>query len=118
MNKSFTLIELLVVIVIIGILAGVIMISTSSSIDKASIAKVKVFSEGFSNSLAANMVSAWDADHVDKTTSAPSWRLTDEWGSNNGTFYDDASTSCSSSGTITCPQIVSYSHLGNVRVDF
>ena len=33
-QKSFTLIELLVVIVIIGILAGVIMISTSSSIDK------------------------------------------------------------------------------------
>ncbi|MGI6341031.1 MAG: type II secretion system protein [Minisyncoccales bacterium] len=40
-NKSFTLIELLVVIVIIGILAGVIMISTSSSIQKANIAKVK-----------------------------------------------------------------------------
>jgi len=34
-NKSFTLIEILVTIVIIGILAGVIMISTSSSIDKA-----------------------------------------------------------------------------------
>jgi len=33
-NKSFTLIEILVTIVIIGILAGVIMISTSSSIDK------------------------------------------------------------------------------------
>lgn len=33
-NKSFTLIELLVVIVIIGILAGVIIISTSSSINK------------------------------------------------------------------------------------
>ena len=34
-NKSFTLIEILVTIVIIGILAGVIMISTSSSINKA-----------------------------------------------------------------------------------
>ena len=44
-NKSFTLIELLVVIVIIGILAGVIMISTSSSIDKANIAKLKIFEE-------------------------------------------------------------------------
>ena len=41
-NKSFTLIELLVVIVIIGILAGVIMISTSSSIDKANFAKAKL----------------------------------------------------------------------------
>ena len=34
-NKSFTLIELLVVIVIIGILAGVIVVSTSSNITKA-----------------------------------------------------------------------------------
>ena len=42
-QKSFTLIELLVVIVIIGILAGVIMISTSSSIDKANFAKAKLF---------------------------------------------------------------------------
>ena len=32
--KSFTLVEILITIVIIGILAGAIMISTSSSIDK------------------------------------------------------------------------------------
>ncbi|MFA7157144.1 MAG: prepilin-type N-terminal cleavage/methylation domain-containing protein [Bacilli bacterium] len=44
-QTSFTLIELLVVIVIIGILAGLIMISTSSSINKASIAKAKVFDD-------------------------------------------------------------------------
>jgi len=61
-NKSFTLIELLVVIVIIGILAGVIMISTSSSIDKANIAKLKVFEESVANNLAANMVSRWKLD--------------------------------------------------------
>ena len=54
-NKSFTLIELLVVIVIIGILAGVIMISTSSSINKASIAKLKVFKESVQNNLAVSM---------------------------------------------------------------
>ncbi|MGI6341045.1 MAG: LamG-like jellyroll fold domain-containing protein [Minisyncoccales bacterium] len=39
-NKSFTLIELLVVIVIIGILAGVIAISTSNNIAKAQDSKV------------------------------------------------------------------------------
>jgi len=39
-NKSFTLIELLVVIVIIGILAGVITISTSNNIAKARDSKV------------------------------------------------------------------------------
>ena len=84
-QKSFTLIELLVVIVIIGILAGVIMISTSSSIDKANIAKIKVFEESVQNNLAANMVSAWDADHVTKTE-AGNWTLNDKWGNNHGTF--------------------------------
>ncbi|HOI59827.1 MAG TPA: prepilin-type N-terminal cleavage/methylation domain-containing protein [Candidatus Pacearchaeota archaeon] len=74
-NKSFTLIELLVVIVIIGILAGVIMISTSSSIDKANIAKLKVFEENMANNLAANMVSRWKLDG----------NTNDSWGSNNGT---------------------------------
>ncbi len=107
-NKSFTLIELLVVIVIIGILAGVIMISTSSSIDKANIAKVKVFEESIQNNLAANMVSAWDADHVTKDTT---WTLNDKWGNNNGTFYDGTVTACSSSA---CPQIVNDKQMGNV----
>jgi len=73
-QKSFTLIELLVVIVIIGILAGVIMISTSSSIDKANIAKLKVFKESVANNLAANMVSRWKLDG----------NTNDSWGSNNG----------------------------------
>ena len=99
-QKSFTLIELLVVIVIIGILAGVIMISTSSSINKANITKLKVFEESVQNNLAANMVSAWDADHV---TKGATWVLNDKWGSNNGTFYDGTVTTCS---TTACPQIV------------
>jgi prepilin-type N-terminal cleavage/methylation domain-containing protein len=109
-QKSFTLIELLVVIVIIGILAGVIMISTSSSIDKANIAKIKVFEESVQNNLAANMVSAWDADHVTKTE-AGNWTLNDKWGSNNGTFYDGTVTTCSSSA---CPQIVNDKQMGSV----
>ena len=80
-KKSFTLIELLVVIVIIGILAGVIMISTSSSIDKANIAKSKVFEESVSNNLAANMVSRWKLDEIVETNKTP-----DVWGSNTGTL--------------------------------
>ena len=75
-NKSFTLIELLVVIVIIGILAGVIMISTSSSIDKANIAKSKVFADSLRNSLLLNLVSEWKLDG----------NALDSWGSNNGTW--------------------------------
>jgi len=84
-NKSFTLIELLVVIVIIGILAGVIMISTSSSIDKANIAKSKVFEESVQNNLAANMVSRWKLDEI--IGAAAPYTTPDQWGSNTGTLY-------------------------------
>jgi len=81
-QRSFTLIELLVVIVIIGILAGAIMISTSSSIFKASIAKSKVFENSVENNLAANMVSRWKMDQIVDTNKTP-----DAWGSNQGTLY-------------------------------
>ncbi|MDD2628071.1 MAG: prepilin-type N-terminal cleavage/methylation domain-containing protein [Clostridia bacterium] len=87
-NKSFTLIELLVVIVIIGILAGVIIVSTSSSISKASIAKVKVFENSIQNELGANMVSRWKLDEVIGTTTTP-----DAWGSNTGTLGDGVTAS-------------------------
>jgi len=83
-NKSFTLIELLVVIVIIGILAGVIMISTSSSIDKANIAKLKVFEESVANNLAANMVSRWKLDQINYPAAN---QTPDAWGLNTGTLY-------------------------------
>jgi len=79
-QKSFTLIELLVVIVIIGILAGVIMISTSSSIDKANFAKAQAFSSTVQNELLLDLVSEWtfDSDVVGGKTE-------DTWGNNDGT---------------------------------
>jgi prepilin-type N-terminal cleavage/methylation domain-containing protein len=94
-NKSFTLIELLVVIVIIGILAGVIMISTSSSIDKANFAKAQAFSSTVQNELLSNLVSEWtfDSDTVSNKTE-------DTWGNNHGTvvgtlqYYDSSSGNC------------------------
>jgi len=96
-NKSFTLIELLVVIVIIGILAGVIMISTSSSIDKANTAKAKVFSESVRNSLIIDLTSEWKFDNLSSfsqnstltiniDSSLPAnTKIPDEWGSLIGT---------------------------------
>ncbi|MDD4358381.1 MAG: LamG domain-containing protein [Candidatus Pacebacteria bacterium] len=75
-NTSFTLIELLVVIVIIGVIAGVIIVTTTSFISKANIAKLKVFEESVANNLAANMVSRWKLDG----------NANDAWGSNNGTW--------------------------------
>ncbi|MDD4376490.1 MAG: prepilin-type N-terminal cleavage/methylation domain-containing protein [Clostridia bacterium] len=117
--KSFTLIELLVVIVIIGILAGVIMISTSSSIDKASIAKSKVFEESIQNNLAANMVSRWTLDEV-IGTAAP-YITPDQWGSNTGTLYGAnglpqlrPSSECVTDGCFKFDGVDDYVDLGNV----
>ncbi|HOI60242.1 MAG TPA: prepilin-type N-terminal cleavage/methylation domain-containing protein [Candidatus Pacearchaeota archaeon] len=70
---SFTLIELLVVIVIIGILAGTIMISTSSSVTKGNIAKGKVFEESVQNNLSVGMVSRWKLDETSGTVAVDSW---------------------------------------------
>jgi len=91
-TKSFTLIELLVVIVIIGILAGVIMISTSSSINKANFAKAKAFSSTIKNELLLNLVSEWTFDEGSNQAInrvATNGDVKDIWGSNNGTIYGD-----------------------------
>ncbi|MDD4662200.1 MAG: prepilin-type N-terminal cleavage/methylation domain-containing protein, partial [Candidatus Pacebacteria bacterium] len=80
MNKSFTLIELLVVIVIIGILAGVIIVSTSSSINKANLAKAQSFSNTVQNELLLNLVSEWSFDNSSNIGE-------DTWGNNDGTVY-------------------------------
>ena len=52
------------------------MISTSSSIDKANIAKLKVFEESIANDLAVNMVSGWKLDG----------NASDAWGGNDGAW--------------------------------
>lgn len=86
-NKSFTLIELLVVIVIIGILAGVIMISTSSSIDKANFAKAQTFSNTVQNELLSNLVSEWTFDEGTNQAInrvATNDDVKDSWGNNHG----------------------------------
>jgi len=86
-NKSFTLIELLVVIVIIGILAGVIIVSTSSSINKANFAKGQAFSSTVRNELLLNLVSEWSFDNLTQsagTVLSADTSIEDEWGNYNG----------------------------------
>ena len=87
-TKSFTLIELLVVIVIIGILAGAIMISTSSSISKASLAKAQAFSKTVQNELLLNLVSEWTFDEGSGVidSNATAFDLKDVWSNNDGTL--------------------------------
>lgn len=80
-TKSFTLIELLVVIVIIGILAGVVVVSTSSYIDKAKITKGKVFSNSVLNNISTGMVSRWKLNGAGTATTD-----NDVWSFNVGTL--------------------------------
>ncbi len=98
-QKSFTLIELLVVIVIIGILAGVIMISTSSSIDKANIAKLKVFNDSFRNESLLNLISEWKFDDASNI-------VLDSWGGINATsnstgYITKETNQCVSGGCVS-----------------
>ena len=122
-NKSFTLIELLVVIVIIGILAGVIMISTSSSIDKANLTKINGFSENIKNSFAVNLVGEWKLDEGSGTN------IYDSWNNNNGTVsltaVWQAGTECISgsclsfpaTGMITIPHSSDFSNRNELTVE-
>jgi prepilin-type N-terminal cleavage/methylation domain-containing protein len=73
-KQSFTLVEILVVIVIIGILSSFIFFTINDSVEKASIAKSKMFSESIRNNLLLNLVSEWKLDG----------NANDSWGSNNG----------------------------------
>jgi prepilin-type N-terminal cleavage/methylation domain-containing protein len=82
MNKvkqSFTLVEILVVIVIIGILSSFIFFTINDSVEKANIAKSKMFSESIRNNLLLNLVGEWDFDDSSSLGK-------DTWGSNNMTI--------------------------------
>lgn len=90
-NKSFTLIELLVVIIIVGILAGVIIISTSSTINSGNIAKGKMFSRTIENGMFFSLVSEWTFNSLTEVSignALPADSLiVDDQGSNNGYVY-------------------------------
>lgn len=75
-RKGFTLLEILVVVTIIGILAGLIVVSMSSAREAARISKLKTFSSSLRSSLLASLVSEW---RLDEASGLPQ----DSWGSNH-----------------------------------
>lgn len=86
-NKSFTLIELLVVIVIIGILAGVIIVSVNSSIGRANIAKGQAFSSTTKEKLFSNLLSEWSFNNLSQGEGVvlpEDTIIEDEWGNYDG----------------------------------
>ncbi|MFA5431285.1 MAG: LamG-like jellyroll fold domain-containing protein [Candidatus Paceibacterota bacterium] len=84
-KQAFTLIELLVVIAIIGILFGLIVVSMSGVMQKATMAKAQVFSNSLRNSLMANIVGEWKFDGAITEAVATNANVLDSWGGvNNG----------------------------------
>jgi prepilin-type N-terminal cleavage/methylation domain-containing protein len=84
---AFTLIELLVVIAIVGILSGLIMVSTNSMTQKANLAKAQMFSSSLRNSLMANITGEWKFDEASGTAANETWTRT-----NNGTLTNFTDT--------------------------
>lgn len=88
-RQAFTLIELLVVIAIIGILSGLIVVSTGGMTQKATIAKAQAFSNSLRNALMLNLVSEWkfDGSGVNDGVTATTAYTQDSWnGGNNCTI--------------------------------
>lgn len=79
-NKSFTLIEILIVIIVIGLLAGVIIISTASSTNTANLTKSISFSNKIKNTHYLNGILEWTFDGGTGTL------ISDSWGSKNGSL--------------------------------
>ena len=92
------------------------MISTSSSIDKANIAKAKVFEESVQSDLGANMVSRWTLDEIIDTS-----QTSDQWGSNTGTLYGldglpqlRSASECATNGCFLFDGVDDYVNLGSM----
>lgn len=80
-NKGFTLLELLIVIGIIGVLAGVVLVSYPSATKKAKLANALRFSDNVRGSLQQDMVAWWKFDETSGTVAKDSW-----WNQLHGTI--------------------------------
>ncbi|MDD3032376.1 MAG: prepilin-type N-terminal cleavage/methylation domain-containing protein [Candidatus Pacebacteria bacterium] len=109
-NKSFTLIELLVVIAIIGILSGVILVSTASSTDKAILAKAQAFSTTTQAQLGYDLLSEWKFDNTfdlgEDTGKANNCTI------HNATYKDSSLGECASGGCYSFDGYTSYIDCG------
>ena len=92
-KKSFTLVEMLVVIAIIGILSGVILISTSGSTDKARLAKAQAFATTTQTQLGYDLISEWKFEgHTGIGSPSTNIDVLDSVGSNDGDITGHAPT--------------------------
>lgn len=114
-NFGFTVIELMVVVVIIGVVAGAIVLRNQTAVDQGKLSKAKSFATSIPVTLAGNFVANWKFDQVN----VPSSNLTpDSWGGNDGTLGYSGSYSVPSlqtSGCVfdNCLQFSSAANTGN-----
>jgi prepilin-type N-terminal cleavage/methylation domain-containing protein len=112
-QKGFTLIELLVAIAIVGILAGLAVVSMSGATDAAKMAKSKAFSSSVRNSLLASAVSEWRFDDGFGAVAL------DDWGSpkNNCNFIGSPAwkqgVDCMDGGCLQFSSTTDYLNCGN-----
>ncbi|MDD4662089.1 MAG: prepilin-type N-terminal cleavage/methylation domain-containing protein, partial [Candidatus Pacebacteria bacterium] len=98
-NKSFSLIELLVVIIIVGVLAGVIIISTSSAIGKTKLAKAQAFYSNSSKELVTKIIAEWSFDEDVSPYTTAKDTVSGNNGAVSGAIYKDSSSKeCLSGG--------------------
>jgi len=112
-QKAFTLIELLVAIAIVGILAGLAVVSMSGATEGAKMAKSKAFSSSVRNSLLASAVSEWRFDDGFGVVAL------DDWGSpkNNCNFAGSPvwkqGADCVDGGCLQFSSTTDYLNCGN-----
>mgnify|MGYP001393132972 CR=1 FL=1 len=79
-NKGFTLLELLIVVAIVGVLAGVTVISFPLYAKKARLSNAIKFSDNLRGSLQQDMIAWWSFDETSGSVAKDSW-----WNQLNGT---------------------------------
>ncbi|MDP1624281.1 MAG: type II secretion system protein, partial [bacterium] len=98
-QKGFTLAELLVVISILGLLASIVLVSTSGATERARIAKILQWSQSLHSLLGADVVGIW---RLDENPAIHGTTMVDSSGNgNNGTlFTNDGATNKAVAGVV------------------
>lgn len=98
-NFGFTVIELMVVVVIIGLVAGMIVLRNQGAVDQSKLSKAKSFATGIVATLAGNYLAEWKFEGPTAAGSvATASDVKDTFDGNDGTLSASAPTVVDTSG--------------------